>query len=246
MVVQRPFLPMSVSRWFEQAQQPITFTCKKELFGVIPAPVKANSFLPEWFKKLPLADPEFRSLENSAITIKQCPPFLDALTLGYILLWPCQLSFEVFDDGAKVSWHSDFPHQVVATHQFYQIRGAPESTRAALKLMSFWTIHTPPVWSTLFTPLLNRAHPFFDVFSGVVDSDRYRLPVNIPFFMNTGNGLHQIDKATPVCQLIPFRRADLMSTSRAESDAESLAGGKQSFNIHSMTGWYRKFLRGTH
>jgi hypothetical protein len=218
----------------------ITFRCDPELYGVIPAPAPSTAMLPEWFRKLPPIDAEMHNVENPGLTIKRCMPFLDALTIGHILLSPADISVEINDKGVKTS--SRFPRPLVESHKSYQIKGAPESTRAALKLLSLWTVTTPPGWSTLFIPLLNRPNDLVDVLSGVVDTDTYRLPVNIVFFVKPKDGLFTIPKGYPICQMIPFRRSGDKTVIRASTPDEIKQSAKQSLNIYSMLGWYRKII----
>jgi hypothetical protein len=226
----------------------ITFICPPELLGVIAPPIRAADFLPDWYKKLPAVDPEVQSVSNPAITIKRCMPFLDALTLGYILVTPAEISFQVNATGTEVTHHSEFlkvVQVVVDAHGAYQIKGAPEAKRVALKLMMHWTVKTPPGWSTLFVPLLNRENPHFDVFSGLVDTDCYDTVVNLPFFMRPGTfgKTFMVPKGAPICQLIPVKRADLDMVVRAAGPDETAAKSRTHAVLNTAHGWYRQHIR---
>ncbi len=70
----------------------------------------------------------------------------------------------------------------------------------------YWTVITPPGWSCLFVPLLNRPNPLFQVFAGVVDTDTYRSLIHFPFVATAPDGVHTLEKGTPLVQCIPFRR----------------------------------------
>ena len=220
----------------------ITFRCDPELYGVIPAPAPSTAMLPEWFRKLPPIDAEMLNVENPGFTIKRCMPFLDALTIGHILLAPADISVEINDKGDSVKTFSRFPRPLIESHKGFQIKGAPEATRTALKLISQWTIITPPGWSTLFIPLLNRPNDLMDVLSGIVDTDTYRLPVNIVFFMKPKGGLFTIPKGYPICQVIPFRRSEEKVSIRSSTPDEIKQNEKQSLSIFSMMGWYRRTI----
>lgn len=221
----------------------ITFRCDPELFGVIPPPIPAGDVLPGWFKKLPPFDPDYATGGDTAITVKRCMPFLDAMNTGHLLLLAADIRLEVNADGSTVNSNSPFPREMVSSHKGYQYKGAPGSHRVAMKFHNFWTVKTPPGWSTLFLPALNRDNATFDVFSGVVDTDTYETPVNIPFFMKKVGGIYTLNKGTPMVQLIPFKRSDFRATARASTVAEMTSTAKESFNLKSMQGWYRQKVR---
>ncbi len=220
----------------------ITFRCDPELYGVIPEPVPATAMLPEWFRKLQPVDIEFRTVENHANTIKRCIPFIDAMTTGYILRMPADVSVEVNASGDNVRTSSLFARPIIDSHKSYQIKGAPELPRAAMKIMPLWTIVTPPGWSTLFTPLLNRTNDLIDVYSGIVDTDKYNIPVNIPFFMKPVGGIFVIPRGHPICQIIPFRRSNDKVSIRSSTPDEIKQSAKQNLSVFSMASWYRKII----
>jgi hypothetical protein len=63
----------------------ISFVCAPEDKGVIAEPVPAKTSLPDWFRRLPAIDGANVSATNNGLTVKRCMPFLDAMTLGFIL-----------------------------------------------------------------------------------------------------------------------------------------------------------------
>jgi hypothetical protein len=196
---------------------------------------------------MPPVDPEVQTVSNAATTIKRCMPFVDALTQGYIMVTPAEINFEVDATGGSVTHHSEFLKTVpvmVDAHPVYQLKGAPEATRVALKFMMHWVIKTPPGWSTLFVPLLNRENPHFDVFSGLVDTDRYDAVVNLPFFLKVKGKRFTLPKGTPICQLIPIKRADLNMVVRAARPDEMADRWRMHAALTSALGWYRAHVRG--
>jgi hypothetical protein len=76
-----------------------------------------------------------------------------------------------------------------------------------LKWASPFTIVTPKGYSCLFTHPFNRHDLPFRTFTGVVDTDSFKLPVQFPFQMITEvKDILIIEKGTPVCQILPFKR----------------------------------------
>lgn len=228
-----------------RAKPSILFTCAPEDEGVIAPPVLAKSYLPDWFRKLPAADPEVEAVNNSGLTIKRCMPFLDAMTTGWILPLPADLRLEIADEGARVEAGWDFDRVLVSTHGRHQIKGHPMAPRPPMKFHNYWTITTPPGWSCLFMDPLNRPNGLFQIIAGVVDTDNYRSPIHFPFFATGADGLHVISKGSPLVQVIPFRRdaTALPAEIRAER-AEEGASRKRIFrNTLAGQGWYRRFAR---
>jgi hypothetical protein len=91
-----------------------------------------------------------------------------------------------------------------------------------MKFHNPWTIRTPPGWSCLFVPPLNRPNGVFEVLSGFVDTDTYVAPVNFPFVAIADDGVHTLPKGTPLIQVIPFLRDEgVEGVVRVESDDEA-------------------------
>ena len=88
-----------------------------------------------------------------------------------------------------------------------------------MKFHNPWAIRTPPGWSCLVTAPLNRTNDVVQILAGVVDTDRYQAPVNFPFVTIAGDGVHTLEKGTPLVQVIPFQRTELEGV-RARRDAE--------------------------
>ena len=77
--------------------------------------------------------------------------------------------------------------------------------------MSPWIIETPPEYSTLFLPPINRLEIPIIPLVGLVDTDTYFNNVNIPFIhtaMQPDEEKHIIPAGTPICQVIPFKREE--------------------------------------
>jgi hypothetical protein len=230
----------------------IEFLCDPADLGVIAEPVAARSELPGWFRKLPAVDRSVMSATNNGLTIKRCMPFLDAMSLGFIMPIAATVRLEINDGGTRVEAGWEFDKVMVSNHGTYQVAGHPMAGRPPMKIHNYWTIRTPPGWSCLFVPPLNRPSLPISVVAGVVDTDTYASLVNFPFFATAEDGVHTIEKGTPLVQVIPFRREDAaLSMSRlAESPvarSETPEEGELRESIRRNTlaseGWYRRFAR---
>ena len=223
----------------------ITFTCAPEDHGVIAPPVSARGYLPDWFRKLPAVDDSVASRSDTGLTVKRCLPFLDAMTTGWILPLAATVRIEISQGGARVDAGWDFDRVLVSNHGPHQVSGNPWSPRPPCKFHNFWTIATPPGWSCLFVNPLNRPNGVFEVVAGIVDTDTYRAPIHFPFFATGEDGLHVIEKGSPLVQIIPFRRdgTDLEADIRAEAPAEAATRSKVTRNTRASEGWYRLSAR---
>lgn len=223
----------------------ISFTCEPADHGVIAAPVPAKAYLPDWFRKLPAVDDTVTGLNNTGLTVKRCMPFLDAMTTGWVLLLPATVRMEISEDGTRVDCGWEFDRPLVANHGAHQVKGNPFGARPPCKFLNYWTIATPPGWSCLFVQPLNRPNGIFEVVAGIVDTDTYRSPIHFPFFATGQDGMHVIEKGSPIVQVIPFRRdtTDIAADIRAETPEEAATRVKVLRNTQAQEGWYRTSAR---
>jgi hypothetical protein len=201
----------------------IEFSCNSLYFDLkedYPEPIKLN--IPEWFKKLN------HSIENQ--TIKGCMPFLDTLTIGYVLKLPQDLyinhniensqnekdsffKFGLSNQGHLLNDVSLNLNSLSETHDKKQLAGSPlvekNKNLNFYKILNPWTIKTPKGYSCLLIPPLNNADDRFHIISGIVDTDVFSAEINFPIVIN-GDKYPQLKtilkKGTPYVQIIPFKR----------------------------------------
>lgn len=188
----------------------ISFHCEERLIDVIPNPRASIKAAPSFFKKIP---PQINERPSSG-TVKRCVPFLDALSIGYIIpLW-CDVWVEATDDGnIKIDFPENFFQSgSISEHAYEQAPNHPLSEtlfgKALLKFMNPWVIETEENVSCLFTSPLNHLETRFKILDGVVDTDTYYNNINFPFVWTGGVGKFMIERGTPLVQVIPFQRTD--------------------------------------
>lgn len=223
----------------------IEFLCAPQDLGVIAPPVPAREALPDWFRRLAPVDKNHLSTTDNALTVKRCMPFLDALMAGWILPLAATVRIEIADNGQTVHTGWDFDKTMVSNHHPYQVNGHPMQPRPPCKIHNHWTIRTPPGWSCLFIPPMNQPNGVIEVASGIVDTDEYRSLINFPFFATAPDGFYTLEKGTPLVQVIPFRRDDLVRPGvvRAETEAEATERQRILRATGAGDGWYRKEAR---
>jgi Family of unknown function (DUF6065) len=223
----------------------VEFLCEPEDRGVIAEPVPARGVRPEWFKRLPGLDREAQSASDNGLTVKRCVPFLDALSVGWIIPLAAAVRLEISEEGRSVQAGWEFDREMVSTHNAYQAAGNPWEPRPLMKFHNPWTVRTPPGWSCLFAPPLNRPSDVIEVLSGVVDTDRYRAPVNFPFVAIGEDGVHALPRGTPLVQVIPFPRGDESAefVVRGENEDESSERERAHRSTMAGQGFYRDLVR---
>lgn len=190
-------------------------------------PSSASKNLPEWFKKM-------AGVIEGVQTIKKCMPLFDSLTAGYIVV----LAADVYCDGNDIQQIATT--EIVMAHHDSQIDGmpvSPEYKRKPYKWINYFLIKTPRGYSTLFTHPMNRMDLPFYTMTGVVETDKFGLPVNFPFFVKK-NFKGIIPAGTPIAQLIPFKREDWKSE---VSDNKPIELPAYRFTMHNPPlGYYKK------
>jgi len=232
---------------FNRMPGSIRFLCHPDDHGVIAEPVQAKTVLPEWFRKLPAVDSKVTSPDNNGLTVKRCMPFLDAMTTGWMLPLAATVRLEIKNNGSTVDSGWEFDRTMVSNHGAHQVAGNPRGPLPPCKFHNFWSIRTPPGWSCLFVPPLNRAGQPFECVAGIVDTDTYFAHIHFPFFATAPDGLYTIEKGTPLVQVIPIRREGIAQKAEIRAETATEAGEAQKVfrNTLASEGWYRKFARAT-
>jgi hypothetical protein len=171
-------LPGNGTVMSQNDEMTLTFRCPAELEGLIPPPVPAALALPDWLKAMPAQ--AFNALnQQETPTVKRCPPFLDAMTSGFLLPLICDLKVE----NGEFTWDNDLPaggavgfmRSPVGFHESSQVAGTPlfDGDRFLIKFHNLWTIQAPEGYALFFTHPVNRFDLPFTTLSGLVDCDRY-------------------------------------------------------------------------
>jgi hypothetical protein len=227
----------------------IILRCDPALIDVLPPPVPARTALPEWLRRMP---PRVASeMHGRAVrTVKQCPPFVDAMSHGFMVLLPCGVRV----GGGRFDWQWDLSPLTVAGHpraplSFHlpaQLDGVPlqRPGQSAIKFNSFWTVELEPGWSLFAMHPANREDLPFRTLSGVVDADRFfDAGINFPALWTDAAFDGLLPRGTPVAQCFPVPRdpaelvVEAFSPSRAAGYAATVA------QVLAGPGVYRKLFR---
>lgn len=225
------------------------FRCDPALSEHLPRPVRARRALPDWLRAMPakaVSDLHGREIR----TVKQCPPFVDAMAYGVIILLPCDI---VVDRGA-FSWDwnipepgtSGHPRAPLSFHVAAQFADAPfaNGTQAAIKFNSFWTIELEPGWSLFATHPVNRDDLPFRLVSGLVDADRFHDGgINFPAIWTQPDFCGVLPRGTPVAQCFAVPRAAPQLEFETFDEAHKADYAKTVAEVLAAPGVYRKRFR---
>ena len=227
----------------------LKFRCPTELEGLLPTPVPAVSALPDWLKSMPpQAFSTIMGREDN--TVKRCPPFVDAMTSGFLIPLICDLRVE---DG-EITWDVDFPQadavyfarSPIGVHDASQVTGTPlfETDRFLIKFHNLWTIEAPEGYAVLFTHPFNRFDLPFTTLTGIVDCDRYHDNwVHFPAHWHDVDFRGVLPKGTPIAQCLPVKRESWTGHSAPFTQQEALRVRDLATDIGREQGIYRRNFR---
>ena len=227
----------------------IVFRCDPAIENELMRPVPARAALPEWLRAMPRT--AFSDLHGQEVrTVKQCPPFVDAMSHGFVIPLPCDVSVR---DGV-LSWDWDHPVLTVEAHprspvSFHvpaQVSGTPyyDADVAIVKFNSFWTIELEPGHSLFATHPVNRADLPFRLLTGVVDSDRFTdVGILFPAVWTDLNFEGVLPRGTPIAQCFPIVREALSLQFQAFSTEEAERYASTAKTLLSHPGEYRRRFR---
>jgi hypothetical protein len=180
----------------------IAFHTPAQVFDQIPHPYPASRNIPDWFKQMPM------DYEDGGM-LKRCPPFLAAMTAGYIIPMPAELTLDIDASGhLKISC----PLPIISSHNPPQYKGSPFQNRVVLKIRNPWIIETPPEYVCLITAPVNRFETPLVPLTGIVETGSYYKEVHLPVVCMLEPGQRfTVALGTPIVQVIPIRREDWTS-----------------------------------
>ena len=191
----------------------VVFRCDPALVGHLPRPHPPA--LPAWVRTMPQAAAS--TLHPAPVrTVKQCPPFIDAMQHGFVIPLAC----DVHVQGGALSWNWDLPSPAahhhprapISFHSAAQVEGTPfrQGDQVVVKFNSFWTVTLEPGWSLFVTHPVNRADLPFRLLSGLVEADRFNdVGLLFPATWLDPGFEGKLSRGMPIAQCFPVPRAPL-------------------------------------
>ena len=201
----------------------------------------ARNHIPEWYKNITKwKNNEVFNIETGfGNSIKQCMPFIESLTIGYMILLPNDIY--VKDNGVApyVTWKEGVPFPPKWRTEPADQNLVPAGHHGIEYTWQTAVVNTVPVgYSIIFTHPLNRHDLPFTTLTGIVDGGLVMSGNgNIPFFIKKGfEGI--IPKGTPIAQLIPFHQQNW--SSKIQKGLSKIAINHHNRSVSLVTGWYKK------
>lgn len=227
----------------------LIFRCPKELDGRLPPPTPAVEGLPGWIKTMP-AQAFSAVVSADDDTVKRCPPFIDAMTCGFLIPLICDLTVE----NGEFSWDNDlppgnsvsYPRSPIGFHDPGQVTGTPlfDADRFLFKFHNLWTIEAPDGYSLLFTHPVNRFELPFTTLTGLVDCDRYHDAwIHFPAQWRDADFSGVLPRGTPVAQCFPIKREKWAELTATFSDEDTQRTHDLVADIGREKGVYRRRFR---
>jgi hypothetical protein len=199
----------------------------------------AKKHIPDWYKKTSIGKfTDARSPMKK--TIKNCMPFLDSLTTGYMIETTQDLRVTIENGLPIFQWTLQTDDVLYIGKRETHHVPTPAGYYEGAYIWSLPNvIKSPKGYSLLMTHPLNRTDLPFLSLSGVMDADEGIGSGNYPFFIREGfEGI--IPTGTPIVQVIPFKR-ESWEAEHSESLANVLK--KQTFLTNQVfSGWYKNSL----
>ena len=227
----------------------LNFRCPKELEGRLPPPIPAAQGLPNWLKAMP-GQASSEAFLGEDDTVKRCPPFIDAMTGGFLIPLFCDLTVEdgqfTWDDDLPAGGDVAFARSPIGLHDPSQVAGTPlfEPDRFLIKFHNLWTIQAPKGYALLFTHPVNRFDLPFTTLTGLVDCDVYQDSwINFPARWHDESFRGVLPKGTPVAQCFPIRRETWTVDTAAFTQTEAERAHALLNDIRREKGVYRRRFR---
>ena len=183
----------------------------KETEIMVPRPKPSKSYIPQWFKDMPIDVPTLDGLKSD-YTAKKCIPFLDSLTSGYTQ----ELSCDIFincngshdDPTIDYTWSGPIRPLSTRKEDTNSSNSMPHFEgyyKSEFHWNSFWEPKTPKGYSTLYFHPANRFDLPFITHNAIIDTDKWPITGPVPFVFKKGfSGL--IPAGTPIYQMIFIKR----------------------------------------
>ncbi len=227
----------------------VVFRCDPALIDHLPRPHAASQALPDWLRSMPRT--ALSEMHPDPVrTVKQCPPFVDAMTQGFVVPLPC----DVLVQNGVFSWDwvvpplsaSHHPRAPISFHAPAQAVGTPFHTddQVFVKFNSFWTITLEPGWSLFATHPVNRFDLPFRLLTGLVEADRFNdVGLLFPSIWSDTSFTGLLPRGTPIAQCFPMQRAVLDLVHEPFDTAASERYDALAQRLLTTKGTYRKAYR---
>lgn len=208
----------------------ITFLpANKKVELSVPPPKPAKLSIPQWFKDVPAINEKNLKVDHNGtanVNVKNCMPFLDVFTSGYIQETWTDIYIDKDEDGYVIYNQSGISGPEIMKNRDKSDLPANDFFYNFEFIWSqLWIPKLDDGYSCLFINPVNRIELPFYTISAIVDSDKmnYSGGGNIPFYIKK-DFVGLIPAGTPMYQMIPFKRESWEMSTEEYNDDKSFKG----------------------
>jgi hypothetical protein len=227
----------------------IEFITKEEYIDAIPAPEPASKYIPQWYRNLDkyYTDDNQTTNERPGIqqqTVKGCMPFLEALTLGWILPNVAEVHTKYIDP--QVQFYTHWDDEYIIPHSKIQLDGYDfDEHETIIKFKTPWYIKAPKNTRMLITDPFNRKRTFLHSFSGVRHVDRFLYNIFVLARYDVSpNHDRIIPDGYPLAQMVFFNNDGVINNATVRPmTSEEITDSKKTKNrMNTHESYYRENL----
>jgi hypothetical protein len=209
---------------------------------IVQPPKPAKEYIPNWYKEHKninqFDDALFSENGEMLKTIKECMPFFDAFSTGYIQeTWT---DIYINYTNGKPSYSYPSGPNIIELRESANVSVSNEYNNDEFVWTTPWLPKLPKGYSVIVTHPFNHFGPF-QTLTGIIDCDTfYHTPFGrVPFYVKKGfTGI--IPAGTPMFQLIPFKRDSWNSELIAYDEKKQVA--RNSIIRKNFIGSYKKMF----
>jgi hypothetical protein len=209
----------------------------EEYLKYVDIPKPSKQFIPEWWKSQELTTNGKDINSIPKFSFKACVPFLDSLTMGYMIYTQQDIHVSYVDESPFLRWKME-PAPVILREDSQNLPVPEGHNNSHFAWVFNCAIEMPPGYSVLITHPLNRFDLPFTTLSGIVDQGNPWGGQFTFWIKDRFTGI--IPKGTPLAQIIPFKRENWKSE---KADHLISLAQKKSYESNTVFGgYYKKFL----
>lgn len=183
--------------------------------------VRAQEVKFNWMKNAAL-DYKTRLNNSSVDTVvngtNRCPGIIQLFKTGFIVTNPIDFTITVDDENKRLNWncpiHAEWDHHpYIDLHPQEQLAKfipfREDTLESVIKVNTRWKISASPDIFFLQMPIPYPEHNIFTATHGILDSEQ-SMQINVQLYWHKKQGSVLIKAGTPLCQLIPIHKNELV------------------------------------
>lgn len=228
-----------------------------EYKGIDPL-IPAKKFIPDWYKNIKSYNEKtivFNKDDSMFKNIRNCMPFFDSLSSGYMIVLHTDIHVSIQKDGSRfIRWESqktlgklgEESEEYPVTARNPNDNPIPIPAGCASDHFAWllpYYLKTDDGHSLFVSHPFNRFDLPFVTLTGIIDTDKSISRGNLPFFIRLDfEGV--IPQGTPIAQILPFKRDSWQAINEnsiiEEGELNRSKSRRKFFNFYKDNMWFKK------